>query len=185
MLTKILKSGPGGRNAQSVILIKGIVLPTTATDEEETFLLKSMGGWKFRDNQRSTGTPRKVKKALGGLLHAKKIQEQSYTGNTKALVPEENQQPSQNTPKIGRKFRRADVEMLQDSFYKGVQRETEAVIEGHLEEAHHLGHFDHVGSQNVGRLDLDTKRGLLTSRESCPIQRLDSARSHHQSILHG
>ena len=68
--------------------------------------------------------PRKVKKALGGLLHVKKIQEQSYTENTKALVPEENQQSNQNTPKIGRKLRKADVEMLQDSFYKGLERET-------------------------------------------------------------
>ena len=73
MLTKILRSSPGSRNAQSVILIKGIVLPTAATDEEETFLPKPMGGWKFRDNQRSIGMPRKVKKALRGLLQAKKI----------------------------------------------------------------------------------------------------------------
>ena len=91
---------------------KGIVLPTAAIKEEVTFLPKSMGEWKFRDNQRSTSTPGKVKKALGGLLHTKKVQEHSYTGNTKALVSEENQQPSQNTPKIGRKLRRADVEML-------------------------------------------------------------------------
>ena len=121
MLTKILKSGPGSRNTQSIILIKGIVLPTAPTDEEVTFLPKSMGGWKVRDNQRSTDTPRKLKKALGGLLHTKKVQEQSYTGNTKALVPEENQQPSQNTPKIGRKLRMADVEMLQNSFYEGMR----------------------------------------------------------------
>ena len=128
----------------------------------------------------------KIKKALGGLLHTKKVQEQSYTGNTKALVPEENQQqPSQNTQKIGQKLRRADVEMLQRSFYEGVQRETKAVFEGHLEETHHLGNLDHVRSQNVGRSDLDTKRGPITPRESCSIQRLDSARSHRQSILHG
>ena len=75
--------------------------------------------------------------------------------------------------------------MLQNSFYEGVQREMEAVVEGHLEETHHLGPLDHVGSQNVGRPDLDTKRGPITPRESCSIQRLDSARSHRQSILHG
>ena len=179
MLTKILRSGPGSRNGQSVILIKGIVLPTAATNEEETFLPKSMGECKFQDNQRSTGTIGKVNKSLRGLLHTKKVQKQSYTWNAKALVPEENQQPSQNTSKIGRKLRRADVEMLQDSFYKGMQMETEAVIEGHLKETHHLGHLDHVGSQNVERPDLDTKRGPITPRESCPIQWLDSARSPH------
>ena len=69
--------------------------------------------------------------------------------------------------------------MLPDSFYKGVQRETKAIIEGHLEETHHLGHLDHLGSQNIGRPDLDTKRGPITPRKSCPIQRLDSSRSHH------
>ena len=74
--------------------------------------------------------------------------------------------------------------MLQNSFYEGVQRETKAVVEGHLEETYHLGHLDHVGSQNVGRPDLDTKRGPITPCESCSIQRLDSARSHCQSILH-
>ena len=68
--------------------------------------------------------------------------------------------------------------MLQNSFYEGVQRETEAIVEGHLKEEHHLGHLDHVRSQNVGRLDLDTKRGPIPPRESCSIQRFDSAKSH-------
>ena len=63
---------------------------------------------------------RKIKEALDDFLHTKKIQEHSYIGNTKALVPEENQQPNQNTLKIRRKLRRADIEMLQDPFYKGV-----------------------------------------------------------------
>ena len=61
--------------------------------------------------------------------------------------------------------------MLQDSFYKGVQRKTEAIVEGHLEEAHHLGHMDHVGSKNIGRPDLDTKRGPIMPRESGPMIR--------------
>ena len=69
--------------------------------------------------------------------------------------------------------------MLKDSFYKVVQRETEAIVEGHLEETHHLGHLDHVGSQNIGGPNLDTQRGPITPRESFPIQRLDSARSHY------
>ena len=185
MLTKILMSGPGSRNAQSILLIKGIILPTAATDEEETFLPKSMGGWKVRDNQKSIGTPGKIRKALVGLLHTKKVQEQSYAGNAKALVPEENQQPRQNTPKIGLKLRRVDIEMLQNSFYEGVQRETEVVVKGHLKETHHLGHLDHVGSQNVGRPNLDTEGGPITPHESCSIQRLNSARSHLESILHG
>ena len=74
--------------------------------------------------------------------------------------------------------------MLQNSFYEGVQRETEVVVKGHFKETHHLGLLDHVGSQNIRRPDLDTKRGPITPRESRSIQRLDSARSHHQSILH-
>ena len=119
-LTKILRSGLGSRNAQGIILIKGVVLLTAATDEEVTLLPKSMGRWKVRDNHRSTGTPGQIKKALSGFLHTKKVQEQSYTGNTQALVPKEDQQPNQNTPKIGRELRGADVEMLQDPFYKGV-----------------------------------------------------------------
>ena len=46
-------------------------------------------------------------------------------------------------------------------------------------------YMDHVGVQNVGRPDLDTKRGPITPRESFSIQRLDFSRSHRQSILLG
>ena len=101
MLTKILMSGPGSRNAQSILLIKGIILQTAAPDEEETFLPKSMGGWKVRDNQRSIGTPGKIRKALVGLLHTKKVQEQSYAGNAKALVPEKTSNPDRIPQKLG------------------------------------------------------------------------------------
>ena len=75
--------------------------------------------------------------------------------------------------------------MVQNPFYKGVQREAKTVIEGHFKEAYHLRYWNHVRGQNVGGLDPDTKRRPITPRKSGPIQWSDFARSHRQSILHG
>ena len=75
--------------------------------------------------------------------------------------------------------------MLQNPFYKGVQREAKTVIEGHFKEAYHLRYWNHVRGQNVGGPDLDTKRRPITPSKSGPIQGSDFARYHRQSILHG
>ena len=62
-----------------------------AADKQVALLPKPVGGGKIGNHQRSTGTPGKIEEALGGFLRAKKIKEQSYTGNTEAPVPKENQ----------------------------------------------------------------------------------------------
>ena len=75
--------------------------------------------------------------------------------------------------------------MLQNPFYKGVQREAKTVIEGHFKEAYHLRYWNHIRGQNVEGPDPDTKRRLITPSKSGPIHGSDFARSHRQSILHG
>ena len=78
-------------NTQGVILIKRVMLPIAATDEEVTLLPRFMGRWSVGDYQGGAGTPRKIEEALGGFLHAKKIKEQGYTGNTEEPFSKENQ----------------------------------------------------------------------------------------------
>ena len=45
----------------------------------------------------------------------------------------------------------------------------EAILEGHLEGAHYLGHLNNVGGQYVKRPNLDAKRGPISSCEDFPI----------------
>ena len=82
-------------------------------------------------------------------------------------------------------MRMADIEMLHNPFYKGMQREVEAILERHLKKAHHLGHLDDVGGQHVGAPNLDTKRGPIPGRKDLTIQRFDPTRAHGLSILYG
>ena len=51
--------------------------------------------------------------------------------------------------------------MLQNHFYKGMQREAEAILECHLKKAHHLGHLDDVGGKHVRAPNLDPERGPI------------------------
>ena len=88
---KILWGGPCHPNAQGVVLIKGVIFPIATTNEEISSLPRPMGRRKIRDHQRSSSTPGKIKEALGGLLWAKKIEKQSYTGDTESPVPKEGQ----------------------------------------------------------------------------------------------
>ena len=59
-------------------------------------------------------------------------------------MPEDDQKPDQNAPKVGRKLGRTNVKMLQDAFDKRMQREAKAILEGRLEEANHLRHLNDV-----------------------------------------
>ena len=68
--------------------------------------------------------------------------------------------------------------MLQNPFYKGVQREAKTVIEGHFKEAYHLRNVNHIGGQNVRGPDSDTKRRSVTPGKSGPIYESDLARPH-------
>ena len=52
------------------------------------------------------------KKTLCDLFHTEEVQQQSYAGNPEVLVPKNEQKADQNTPEIGRKFGRANVEVL-------------------------------------------------------------------------
>ena len=59
--------------------------------------------------------------------------------------------------------------MMQNPFYKGMQREAEAILECHLKKAHHLGHLDDVGGQHVRAPNLDPKRGPIPGRKDLAI----------------
>ena len=96
--------------------------------------------WDKGRSKITRGAPRKIKEALGGLFRTKKVKEKAYSRNAEPLVPKENQQTNQNTLTIGRELRRTDIEVLQNPFYEGMQREAKTVIEGHFEQAHHLRH---------------------------------------------
>ena len=90
-LTKILGGGPYNRKAQAVVFVKRILFPIVIVDKEIASLPKLVGRGKIRNHQRSARASRKIEEALKGFLRAKKIKEQSYTGNTMSLVPKENQ----------------------------------------------------------------------------------------------
>ena len=90
-LTKILGGGPCNRNAQAVVLVKRVIFLIAAADKEIASLPKPVGRGKIRNHQRSARVSRKIEEALRGFLRAKKIKEQSYTGNTKSIVPKESQ----------------------------------------------------------------------------------------------
>ena len=60
--------------------------------------------------------------------------------------------------------------MLQNPFYKGVQREAKTVIEGHFKEAYHLRYWNHVRGQNVRGPDSDTKRRPITPSKVAPYK---------------
>ena len=128
-----------------------------------------MGGGKIRNHQRSAGTPRKIEEALGDLLRAKKIKEQSYIGDTEPLVPKEKQQTNKNTLTIGCELRRTDIEVLQNPFYEGMQREAKTIIEVHFEEAHHLRHGNHIEGQNVRGPHSNAKGRPILSGKGGPI----------------
>ena len=138
-------------------------------NEEVASLPQPVGGGKIGNHQRSAGTPRKIQKALGCLLRAKKVKEQGYDRNTEPPLPKENQQTNQNTPTIGRELRRTYIEVLQNPFYEGMQWEAKTVIEGHFEEAHHLRHRDHIEGQNVRGPHPNAKERLIKSGKGGPI----------------
>ena len=59
--------------------------------------------------------------------------------------------------------------MLQNPFYKGMQREAEAIFESHLKKAHHLGHLDNVGGKHVRAPNLDPEQGPILGRKDLAI----------------
>ena len=60
------------------------------------------------------------------------MKEQSHVGDAKPFIPKKGQQTHQNTPSIGSQLGRADVEMLKNLFYEGVQWKTKTVIKGNF-----------------------------------------------------
>ena len=74
--------------------------------------------------------------------------------------------------------------MLQNPFYEGMQRKEEAILEGHLKKAHHLGHLDNIGGQHVGTPNMNAKRGPIPSCKDLPKQRFNPARAHDHGIMY-
>ena len=63
----------------------------------------------------------------------------------------------------------ADIEILQNPFYKKMQREAKAILERHLKKTHHLGHLDDVDGQHVKAPNLDPKRGPIPGHKDLTI----------------
>ena len=137
-----------------------------------------VGRWKIKNEQPGIGPFGNIQKSLYSLFHTKEVQQQSYAVNLEALVPKNDQKADQNTPKIGRKLGRANV------LDKGVQRKAETVLEGRFKEAYHLGNLDDVGGEKIRALDLNAKRGFITSNEGFLIKGLDPTGTHGFLILH-
>ena len=65
---------PDGRNAKGVLLIKGILLPMTATNKKKiTFLSELVRRGKVRNDQLSAGALGDIKKAFSGLLYIEEV----------------------------------------------------------------------------------------------------------------
>ena len=130
-----------------------------------------MGRRKIRDHQGSFRAPGKIKEALGGLLWAKKIEEQSHIRDTKPFVPKKGQYAHQNTPTVGRKLRRTYIEMLQNPFHEGVQWKTKTIIKGDFKETYHPRHGGYIKSQDVRGPHSDTRGRSITFSKGNPIRR--------------
>ena len=74
--------------------------------------------------------------------------------------------------------------MLQDAFDKGMQRETEDIHEGHLEETNHLRHLNDVGSEKVRAPNLNIEVRPVARSEIMSKRGLDLTRAHSFGILH-
>ena len=144
-----------------------------------------VGRWKIRNDHLGTGPFGNIQKALCGLFHTKEVQQQSYAGNPEALVPKNDKKADQNTPEIGRKLGRANIEVLQDVLYEGVQRKAETVLEGRFKEADHLRNLDDVGGEKIRPLDMNSRRGSIAGNKSFFTKGLDRTRTHNVPILHG
>ena len=58
--------------------------------------------------------------------------------------------------------------MLQDLFYKGVQREVEVVLESRLKIENHLRHLNDIRGKHVGAPNTNAERGLIQDNEGLP-----------------
>ena len=58
--------------------------------------------------------------------------------------------------------------MIQNPFYKGVQREVEVVLESRLKKENLLRHLNNVGGKHVGAPNMDAKRGPVPNSEGLP-----------------
>ena len=90
-LTKIIKGGPNHLNAQSVVHVRRIIFPNATTNKEITSLSRPMGRRKVRDHQRGSRALGEIKEALGGLLWAKKVEEQSHIRDAESSIPKKGQ----------------------------------------------------------------------------------------------
>ena len=109
---QILSGSPYCQNAKRILSVSRVVLPVATPDKEITLLPMFMGKWKIINDKPGTGPFGNIKKAFCDLFHTKEVQQQSYAGNLKALIPKNDQEADQNTPEIGRKLGRANVEVL-------------------------------------------------------------------------
>ena len=74
--------------------------------------------------------------------------------------------------------------MLQDAFDKGMQREVETILEGHLEEVNHLRHLNDVGSEKVRTPNLNTKGRPVARGEIMSKKGFDPTRAHSFGIMY-
>ena len=118
-LTKIFRGGPSHRNTQGIILVKWVKFPIVTTNKEITSFPRPVGRRKIEDHQRRPKTPRKIKETLGGLLQAEKVEEQSYTGDTKSPVPEEANRPTKIPQSLGASWEGQTLKCCNTPFMKG------------------------------------------------------------------
>ena len=74
--------------------------------------------------------------------------------------------------------------MLQNTFYKRMQGEAEAVLERHLKKTHHLRHLNNVGGQHVRAPNLDPKRGPIPGLKYLTVQVFNTIKAHDLNILY-
>ena len=71
-------------------------------DKEITLFPMLMGIEKVRNDRSGTGPLRNIQEAFRSLFHAKEIQQQSYTRDPEALIPEKKtRRPTKTPQKLG------------------------------------------------------------------------------------
>ena len=114
----------------------------------------------------------------------KKSNRRAMLGTPRPLSLKKEQKADQNTPEIGRKLGRANVELFSDVLNKEVQKKAETVLEIRFKEADHLGNLDDVGGEKIRAPDLNAKRRSIEGNEGYLIKGLDPTGTHCVCILH-
>ena len=100
-----------------------------------------------------------------GEFNVEKFYEQRYGGDTKFIFLKESKETHKNTPKIGGKLRRTNMEVLENTLEERMYREAKTILERGYEEANLLRNLGVIPSVHVWAPIMHTLREAESSRK--------------------